>query len=309
MDFLILGFSLILLFIGGEFFVKGSSGFAYRLGISPTIVGLTIVAFGTSAPELGVSIKASLIGNNNISIGNVVGSNIFNLLLILGLSSIVSPLKVKYQFIKFDVPVMIFSSLLFGLMALDNKISIFDGLLLILCSLIYVFILIKTNKASEEQSDKSKYQYFYKIAVFLLSGFALLIYGSNLLVESAISIVKYFNVSDKIVGVTIIAAGTSLPELITSLVATVRGEKEIAVGNVIGSNILNIFVILGISCQFTQSGLIVESSILRLDIPIMILVSLISWPLMRTGYELNRKEGTLLVGLYLAYIGYLISFS
>lgn len=308
MDILILVISLVLLFLGGEIFVKGSSRLAYRLGISPMIVGLTIVAFGTSTPELGVSIKASLIGNNNIAIGNVVGSNIFNFLFILGLCSIISPLKVRYEFIKFDVPVMIFASLLLGILSFNNQISALDGVILFSCAILYLVILIKTNKAEESQTE-IKQESYLRIGIFMTIGLGLLIFGSSLLVDSAISISKDFGVSDKIIGLTIVAAGTSLPELITSIIATIRGEKEIAIGNVIGSNILNIFIILGLSAPFSKTGLLVESSILHLDIPLMIFTAIIAWPLMRTGYQLDRKEGSLLVGVYVCYIGYLIKFS
>lgn len=308
MDILLLVVSLILLFMGGEIFVKGSSSLAYKLGISPMIVGLTIVAFGTSSPELGVSIKASLVGNNNITIGNVVGSNIFNLLFILGLCSIISPLKVKYEFIKFDVPVMIFASFLLGLLSFNNQISVLDGIILFSCVIIYLIILVKMNKTEVSRPEISHESYL-RIGVLMIGGLGLLIFGSSLLVDSAISISKHFGISDKIIGLTIVAAGTSLPELITSIIATVRGEKEIAIGNVIGSNILNIFLILGLSAPFSKTGLFVEASILHYDMPFMIFTAIIAWPLMRTGYQLDRKEGSLLVGIYVCYIGYLIKFS
>lgn len=307
MTIILLILSLILLFIGGELFVKGSAGFATKFGISPTIIGLTIVAFGTSAPELVVSIKASLAGNDGISIGNVVGSNIFNLLFILGLCSLVAPLKVRYIFIKFDVPVMIFSSILFGIMALDEKVSFIEGIVLISFAIIYLFILIKTNKSIAPPENPTDIPYL-KLAIYTLAGFSLLIYGSGLLVENAITISKTFNISDKVIGLTIVAAGTSLPELITSVVATYRGEREIAVGNVIGSCILNIFIILGISSQFSHNGLTVAPSLLYFDIPLMILISLLAWPLMRTDYKLDRKEGTLLFVFYLSYTFYLVKF-
>lgn len=288
--------------------MKGSSRLAYRLGLSPMVVGLTIVAFGTSSPELGVSIKASLIGNNNIAIGNVVGSNIFNLLFILGLCSIISPLKVRYEFIRFDVPVMIFASLLLGILSFNNQISAIDGIILFSCVILYLVTLIKKNKAEESQAENTP-DSFLKIGMFLALGLGLLICGSSLLVDSAISISKHFGISDKIIGLTIVAAGTSLPELITSIIATIRGEKEIAIGNVIGSNILNIFLILGLSAPFSKTGLFVEPSILHFDMPLMIITAMIAWPLMRTGYQLDRKEGSLLVGVYVCYIGYLIKFS
>lgn len=306
MEIIFLFISLILLFFGGEIFVKGSSSLAYKLGIAPMVVGLTIVALGTSSPELGVSIKASLIGNNNISIGNVVGSNIFNFLFILGLCSIISPLKVRYEFIKFDVPVMIFASLLLGLLSYNNQISVLDGTILFACAILYIFKLIRSNKSDEHQAQVKNESYL-KIGLFMVLGLSLLIIGSDLLVDSAISISEHFGISDKIIGLTIVAAGTSLPELVTSIIATIRGEREIAIGNIIGSNILNIFVIIGLSAPFSKAGLIVEPTILRIDMPLMIFTAIIAWPLMRTGHQLGRKEGSLLVGIYLLYIGYLIT--
>lgn len=305
MVFFLLLLSLVLLFLGGEIFVKASSNLAYKIGVSPIVVGLTIVALGTSSPELGVSIKSSLIRNNNIALGNVIGSNIFNFLFILGICSLLNPLRVRYEFIKFDVPVMIFASVLFGLLSIDDNVSLVDGIILLFCAVLYIYFLIKNNKTSEIEKKVVNDSYL-KITFLMTIGLSLLVFGSDLLVDNAILISRGFGVSDKIIGLTIVAAGTSLPELVTSLVATIRGDKEIAIGNIIGSNILNIFIIIGISAPLSNQGLILDQSIKLFDLPMMIMTALLAWPLMRSDYLLSRKEGIFLVASYLAYVLYLI---
>ncbi len=308
-DLLLFILSLFLLTAGGEFLVNGSSSLAKRLGLSPMVIGLTIVAFGTSTPELGVSIKASLIGNNDIAVGNVVGSNIFNFLFILGLSSLIAPLEVKKEFIIFDVPVMIIASFLLTLLSLNHQISQLEGLFLMGLGVLYIlFLLYNNKKKTTVVSDLDiKGLNLIKSIFFIAIGLGLLVLGSDMLVKSAILAAKYFHVSDRIIGLTIVAAGTSLPELITSLVATYKGEREIAIGNVIGSNILNIFMIVGPSAILSQEGLTIKNSILNFDLPIMLAVALIAWPIMRSGKKIDRIEGSFLVICYIVYTSLLIT--
>lgn len=308
---------LVLLVVGAEALVRGASRLAAMVGIPPLIIGLTVVAFGTSMPEMGVSVHAGLIGQADISLGNVVGSNIFNVLFILGVSALVTPLMISKQLIRLDVPIMIGTSILTLLFALDGKIGRGEGLLLFAGIIIYTAFLIylgrRENRETEDEFNKeygvvkgkSPRQWLLNSAL-ILAGLGMLVLGSRWLVEGAIAIARFFEVGELIIGLTIVAAGTSLPEVATSVIASIRGERDIAVGNVIGSNIFNILGVLGLASAVSPAGITVSSAALRFDIPVMIAVAIACLPIFFTGNIISRWKGALFLGYYVAYTAYLI---
>lgn len=307
----------IALTLGADLLVRGASKIALAAGVSSLVIGLTIVAFGTSAPELSVSLKAGLVGNSNIAIANVVGSNIFNVLFILGLCAILDPLKVSEQLIRFDVPVMIASSFLILFFSLNGTISALEGIILFFLISAYTVFLVKKSRSElkdlrekndPEFSSKEKIStkdIFIGLAQTIF-GLGLLVAGAGWLVTGAVSLAKMVGVSDTVIGLTIVAAGTSLPELATSLVATYKGERDIAIGNIVGSNIFNILSILGLSSIFTPGGLKVSHELLALDYPVMIGVAVITLPVFFTGKIISRWEGLLFLISYILYTAYLV---
>lgn len=312
--FFVLG--LVLLIVGAEALVRGAVRIATVLGISPLVIGLTVVAFGTSAPELAVSVQASLVGQTDVAVGNVVGSNIFNVLLILGLSAVITPLTISGQLVRWDVPIMIGVSVFTLLLGLDGVISQLNGLVLCLGIVGYtVFSILQGRKEqTAPQADPSNLptspaphpvRQWVVNGGLILGGLALLILGSRWLNEGAISIARALGVSDLVIGLTLVAAGTSLPEVATSVLASLRGERDIAVGNVVGSNIFNILAVLGLSSSVAQEGLLLSAGALRLDIPVMIAVAVACLPIFFTGHTIARWEGFLFLGYYVAYTTYL----
>ena len=307
---------LVLLVVGADVLVGGAARLAARFGISPLVIGLTVVAFGTSAPELAVSVSAALSpgGGADVALGNVVGSNIFNVLFILGLSAVVAPLVVQRQLIRFDVPLMIAACGVCWLMALDGRIGRFDGVLLALALLGYTALLVRIARRSgedapEEVPTNDPNALVGKLPVQILMivvGLVMLVFGSRWLVDGAVTFARLFGVSELIIGLTIVAAGTSLPELATSVLAAYRGQRDIAVGNVVGSNIFNIFCVLGISSAIAPSGVGVAPAALSFDIPVMVAVAFACLPLFLTGGVLSRWEGAVFVAYYVAYTTYLI---
>ena len=315
--FLTLVAGLVLLVIGAEFLVRGAARVAAILQIPPLIIGLTIVAYGTSAPEMSVSIMSSLSPQGaDIAIGNVVGSNICNILLVLGLSSVVAPLVVTKQIIRSDVPIMIGVSLLLFMFALDGQISRIDSIIFFIGGVLYTLSLIyQSNKQGAEQDEFAEEYGFsgevtpvvwLKNIVFIIGGSCLLILGSNWLVDSAVTIAEYFGVSNLLIGLTIIALGTSLPELATSVIASLRGERDIAVGNVLGSNIFNILAVLGIAGIVAPDGINVSPAVIQFSAPVAIAVAFACLPIFYSGKKIDRTEGLLFLFYYLAYNGYLI---
>jgi len=307
---------LVFLIIGAEALVRGSSRLAAVLGISPLVIGLTVVAFGTSSPELAVSIKSALSNQASIAVGNVIGSNIFNVLFILGLSALIVPLVVSQQLVRLDVPLMIALSVMVLILSLDENFSRADGLMLVAGLVIYVWFLIyqsrresaevKEEYAKEFGTERYATSSWVKNIVLILGGLALLVLGSHWLVDSAVSFAQYLGVSELVVGLTIVAAGTSLPEVVTSVIATIRGERDIAVGNVVGSCIFNIMAVLGFAGIVAPTGIEVSTAVIRFDMPVMIVSALACLPIFFTGGVISRKEGALLLGYYVAYTLYLI---
>lgn len=309
---------LAILVFGADWLVKGASRLALTAGISPLVVGLTIVAFGTSAPEMAVSVTSAYSGASDIAVANVVGSNIFNVLFILGVSALVAPLIVHQQLVRMDVPIMIGVSVLLLVLAADGGLGLWDSILL--ASLIVAYTLFLIVESRRESSAAVIAEYEGEVADasggdkgsllanlgFIVAGLAALIYGSGLLVDGAISIAKMLGVSEVIIGLTIVAAGTSLPELATSTVAAFKGERDIAIGNVVGSNIFNICSVLGFSGLASLGGLTVAPGMIGFDIPLMIGVALICLPFFRSGYEVTRANGAVFLGCYVLYVTWLV---
>jgi cation:H+ antiporter len=319
MTFLTFVAGLVLLVVGANTLVRGASRLALSFGISPLVVGLTIVAFGTSAPELAVSAGAVLEGRTDIAIGNVVGSNIFNVLFILGLSALITPLVVNIQLIRQEVPIMLGVSLLLLALGLDGRLSMLDGGLLFALMVAYTaFLVVQSRRETQAAKDElcedvqpaapgAWDSHWAAQAGLIAAGLAALVFGSDLLVESAVSFAKSMGVSDLVIGLTIVAAGTSMPEVATSIAAALKGERDIAVGNVVGSNTFNILGCLGLSGLVSGDlGLAMAPSLLSFDIWVMLAVALACLPVFMTGREIARWEGGLFLGYYAAYVAYLI---
>jgi len=314
---LLLGAGLVVLVFGAELLVRGASRLAAGLGISALVIGLTVVAFGTSAPELAVSIKSAFAGQADIALGNVVGSNIFNVLFILGLAALITPLVVSQQLVRLDVPLMIGVSLLVLVLGLDGRIGRLDGALLFGGLLAYTVFLLRQSRR-ESAAVQAEYaqeygspgrlsgaQWLLNLAL-VLGGLALLVVGSRWLVDGAVTIARHFAVSELVIGLTIVAAGTSLPEVAASVVASLRGERDIAVGNVVGSNLFNMMSVLGLSSLVAPDGISVPAAALQFDIPVMIAVAVACLPVFFTGHLIARWEGALFLGYYVAYTLYLV---
>ncbi|NGX54035.1 MAG: Inner membrane protein YrbG [Chlamydiae bacterium] len=293
--------SLVALIGGAELLIRGATRIATICKISPLVVGLTIVAFGTSAPELAVCTLASWRGEGDLLIGNIVGSNIFNILLVLGVSALVSPIVIKKKLIRWDVPLMIGVSLLMWFFAWGGKIYRWEGVLLFAGIIAYILFSIRYGREKELPSP-AKQPFWLQIGMVVV-GVILLGWGADGLIKSALIIAKRFGVSDLTIGLTLTAVGTSLPELATSLLALFRGQREVAVGNVIGSNLFNILAVLGLSALVAPHGISVPHRALTIDIPIMIGVALLTLPIFFTGRRISRPEGLFFL---LAYSGYLL---
>lgn len=308
---------LVLLVAGAEALVRGAARLAAAAGMSSLVIGLTVVAFGTSAPELAVSVGASLANQADLALGNVVGSNIFNVLLILGVSACITPLIVHAQLLRADLWIMLGVSALPLLMGLDGRISRTDGLILLAGIAGYTGWSIQAGRraagttlhsgeAATAGEPTHKHGALLSSLGLVVLGLALLVIGARWLVAGAVEIASALGVSEWVIGLTIVAAGTSLPEVATSVVAAVRGERDIAVGNVVGSNIFNILAVLG-AAAVGNSGVRVSPEALRFDLPVMLLVAAGCLPIFYTGRRVDRWEGAVFLGAYVAYTAYLLS--
>lgn len=314
LNYLLLVLGFILLVKGADYFVDGSSSLAKRLKIPSIVIGLTIVAFGTSAPEAAVSISASFNNSNGIVIGNVVGSNIFNLLMVVGVCAVIKPFMVKKEVLNSEFPLSIYAGLLLLLMCADsvlngtaNTINRTEGIILLVFIIVFVISQVKNALKSRTDAENNEDEIALlspvKTAFFILGGIAAIIIGGDVVVESASNIARSLSVSEHLIGLTIVAIGTSLPELVTSIVAARKGESDLALGNVIGSNIFNIFFILGITATITPIAIETVSII---DALIFILVSLVSYVLTRIGKESKRWHGILYILMYAAFTAYIL---
>ena len=308
---LYLALGLVLLYYGAEALVRGSSSLALRLGLSPLVIGLTVVAFGTSSPELVVSLKAGLTGQGNISVGNVVGSNICNLGLIIGLCALVTPVATTSQIVRMDIPIMI-AVTAFAIFLLSNgTLTRTEGTLLATLLLAYVIFSIRLARRQPADALGAEFGEAVKVskrglAVDLLmvaGGLVLLIFGARFLVDGAVIIARAFGWSEALIGLTVIAIGTSLPELATSLVAAVKKEADIALGNIVGSNIFNLLGILGITAMVTP---LAESGISLLDYAVMAVFALVLWPMAYHQKRITRLEGAILLAGYATYVSWLV---
>lgn len=304
---------LALLIAGAEILVRGASQLSLRAGIPPLVVGLTVVAFGTSAPELAVSIKGALTGQTDLAMGNVVGSNIFNILVVLGLPALVAPLVVDRQLVRQEVPILIGLCVLTMLFAWDQTVGFGEGLVLVGCLVAYSSLLYVQGRNAPvppgpetEDVERARHARPWLDFVLIAVGLGMLVLGADWLVQAAVIFARHLGVSELVIGLTIVAAGTSLPEVATSAIAVMRGERDIAVGNVLGSCIFNLVAVLGIASLFAPDGIPVATSLLRFDLLVMCAAVLACVPILFTGHTIARWEGGLFFGYYLAYTAYLI---
>jgi cation:H+ antiporter len=309
---------LVLLVGGAEFLVKGSAAVATRFGVQPVIIGLTVVAFGTSAPELAVSVSAGFTGSSDVAFGNVAGSNIANILLILGCSAIVGGLAVSQRIVKIDVPLVFVATIVVLLMALDNRIGRLDGLVLFAGVVTYTGWLIRASRREStavaeeygealESVEGEVLERPLPVQVgYVLVGLTILVVGSRLLVDSSTDIAADLGVSDLVIGLTVVAVGTSLPELATSMLAAFRGQRDIAVGNVVGSNLFNLLSVLGLTGLVSPDGVSVTDASLRLEFPVMLAATFVLVPIFWNGFQIKRWEGFVLLAFYVVYVTYLV---
>ncbi|MBD8023881.1 calcium/sodium antiporter [Microbacterium gallinarum] len=315
---LVVALGLIALIVGAELVVRYGAKLARRMGIPPIIIGLTVVSIGTSAPELAVGIDAVRSGAGSLAIGNIVGTNMVNLLLILGMSAAIRPIVMHAQTLKLDLPAMAAASVLLFLLSFDRALSVLDGVLLFVAALVYMALLVLFTRR-ESTRVLAEYEHEYPRqdvhgsrrwavveAALLALGIVVIVFGADWLVRGAVELAAAAGVSNALIGLTIVAIGTSAPELATTIVATIRDDRDIAVGNLIGSSIFNLTFILGASLFFAPGQVAVEPSLAYIDMPIMVLVSLLCVPVFLTGRRVTRVEGVLFVVAYAVYLTYLI---
>jgi cation:H+ antiporter len=308
---------LVVIVVGAELVLRGAARLAALLGVPPILIGLTVVAVGTSAPELAVGIAAAYGGRGPLAVANIAGTNLVNILLILGVSAAIRPLPLQLSSIRLDVPVMIASAIALFLMAWDGALSRAEGGVLILAAVAYVVVLIRVARR-ESRAVRREYTAEYgqrppprrrtwvvraRYGALLVVGIALTVLGADLLVAGAVDLAVAWGVSEVIIGLTIVAIGTSAPELATTVVATLRDKRDVAVGNLIGSSITNILVILGFTCLAVPGGVDVSRDVLWVDIPLAAAVAIVCLPVFRSDHMVSRREGLAFVACYLTYLG------
>ncbi len=307
--FLIIG-GFVILILGANLLVRGATALAIRAGITPLVVGLTVVAFGTSSPELVVSAKAAWTGQGEIALGTVIGSNICNIVLILGLASLIRPIEVHLQVLRFDLPVMILVTLLVSGMLFMDTLSRLHGAFLLAGIICYVVWTIYAARREPESPEAHEFadeagngpRQLWALLVFLIVGALMLAVGSEFILKGAIELASAWGVSQAVIGLSIVAAGGSLPELATSVVAAAKGKGDIAIGNIIGSNIFNLLSVLGTAALVRPIQI---TGIDYVDVTVMIFVTVLLFPLMRTGFVLKRWEGAVMLVIYVGYVVYL----
>lgn len=308
MMYVLLLAGFLLLIKGADFFVEGSSSVAKLLRVPTVIIGLTIVAFGTSAPELAVSISASLSGSNDIAVGNVIGSNIFNLLMVVGACGVIMPMAIDKMILYGDYLFSILAAaVMLALFAFDHTLSRLDGVILLLLFAYFLYKMVRSTLASRAaggpEEDDVEVLSPVKSVLFILGGLAAIVAGGNMVVNSASSIASSFGLSETLIGLTVVAFGTSLPELVTSVVASRKGENGLALGNVIGSNLFNILFVLAASATISPMKVDILSTY---DAIFLIAASIITWFLAKSRFEVNRREGIIMVLMYVGYTAYII---
>ncbi|NLV79116.1 MAG: calcium/sodium antiporter [Rhodococcus sp.] len=309
---------LVALVVGAEVLVRGGSRLATRLGLTPIVVGVTIVAVGTSAPELAIGIDAAATGNSGLALGNIVGTNIVNLLLVFGLSALMRSIAFGTQTLRVDLPAMTVAALLLWAMSADGHLGGGEALVLLVCGVLYTLLVIRAGRA-EAASVRAEYRDEYTPArtqwqvgtvlveiAMLVGGIAVVVVGADILVDAASEAARSLGVSDTVIGLTVVAIGTSAPELVTTVVATIRDERDIAIGNLLGSSVYNIVVILAVTVLATPGGMTVPDDVVRVDLPVMVAVALVCIPAFLTGRRLSRLEGALFVISYCVYLAFLL---
>ncbi|WP_338484200.1 calcium/sodium antiporter [Pseudomonas trivialis] len=302
---------LLLLIVGAEVLVRAAVRLAASLKVRPLIIGLTIVAFGSSAPQMTVSLQATLAGNTDIAVGSVIGSSIFNVLVTLGLAALIIPLRVSRQLVRLDIPVMIIAALLVFTLAANEELTPLDGLLLLIALLAYLGVLHYQTRHSRRPRtlDTVARAPWLSSVVRIVGGLLVLVLAGHLLLGAAVDVASDLGLSERIVGLTLIGVGTSLPCLATSLIAALRGEREIAVGNVIGSNLFNLLGVLGLTALLAPTPLSVSPNAVDFDLPVMLGVVVLCLPVFYSGYRVTRAEGLVMLGLYLAYGLHVMAFT
>ena len=308
---------LVALIFGAEIMVRGGAEVAVRLGISPIVIGLTVVSIGTSLPELAVGVVAVGEGSGALAVGNIAGTNVVNLLLILGLSALLVPLAMAARTLRFELPVMAGAAVLMLVLSLDGRLSRVDGIILVAGAVAYTVAVIRLTRR-ETPTVIREYDEEYpagEVAVrtrtplhvaMMVGGIAVVVIGADWLVDGAVGMARSFGVSDVLIGLTVVAIGTSAPELVTTVVSTIRGNRDIAIGNLLGSSIYNILLILGATCVVASEGLVLPASLVRIDIPVMVAVALVCIPVFVSGRRVSRGEGGAMVAAYLAYLTFLL---
>ena len=303
MEYLLLLIGVVLLIKGADFFVDGSSSLARIMKVPSVIIGLTIVAMGTSAPEASVSVNAALAGSNDIAISNVIGSNLFNGLVVVGVCAFMAGFKTNPEILKRDMPLNIIVTAILCIMLLDRHINHIEGIILLISMAVYIAVMVISALKNRETADECKILSLPKSLIFIIGGLIAVIFGGTLVVDNACLIAKDFGVSENFIGLTIIAIGTSLPELVTSITATRKGDSGLALGNAIGSNLFNILFILGMSATICPLNVLSESII---DCIILLVSAVILYVFARTKKTMNRWEGIVCVFLYVGYTAYLL---
>lgn len=302
---------LTLLLFGAEYVLRAATALAHRVGVPPMVVGLTVVSVGTSMPELAVGIGAARQGNPGIAVGNIVGTNLVNLLLILGLSALIAPIALQRLTLKRDLPLMALAALALWLCARDGFLSVREGVLLLAVAFVYTLLVLNGARASPpsagtpEPHQKQRPAAFHMLVLML--GLAVITFGADLLVDGSVEIARALDVSDTIIGLTVVAIGTSAPELVTAMVSTVRGNRDVAIGNLIGSSIYNIGLVLGITTLAAPPGLDISGEALGTDLFLMLAVAMICIPVFWSGRRISRLEGGIGVLLYLGYLAWMVT--
>lgn len=305
--FLLIGLAVLIL--GSEWLVTYSTQLGLKLGVSPLIIGLSFVAFGSSAPEIAVSIQSSLMGYGMIAVSNVVGSNMFNILIILGVSSLIAPVLIPKRVLLVDVPIMVGATLLFYVFTKDGVLRTEEGVFLGIALLGYLYYLFYQFKKSPNEANETIKSVIkpakpvWVISVMIFFGISMILWSSREIVLSTISIAAWLGLSQTAIGLTVIAIGTSMPEFVTSLIAMFRGQNEMAIGNIIGSNILNILAVIGLSSLVHFDSIILKENLVRFDIPAMTIVALMCLPVFFTGNKIQKWEGILFICYYISYMG------
>ncbi|WP_407442336.1 calcium/sodium antiporter [Rhodococcus sp. (in: high G+C Gram-positive bacteria)] len=310
---------LVVLVVGAEVLVRGGSRLAARLGITPIVIGVTVVALGTSAPELAVGLESAATGNSGLALGTIVGTNIVNLLLILGLSALVRTIHLGTQTLRIDLPAITAAALLLWATSADGRITPLEGAGLIAFGLLYTVLVIRAGRAEaaavrlEYADEFSPDPVPWRLGAtltevaMLLGGIAIVVLGAEILVDAAVASAQALGVSDTVIGLTVVAIGTSAPELVTTIVSTIRNERDIAIGNLLGSSVYNIVFILGATVLATPGGVAVPDEIVRVDLPLMAAVAFLCIPAFLTGRRLSRAEGALFIATYGVYLTFLLT--